>query len=126
MAKVSIKELQNTDVKYRKADNWYKYLLYCSKHEPWVLADNGILVCNAPNCHNGLVGVGVGIEDNYSWSGEYCKKCNGYGFLFDENKIYEFKTCPICNGDGCEDCEEKGIVDWVTFIQLKAKRSHIS
>jgi DnaJ-class molecular chaperone len=112
-----------TDIKMKK-DKWYTFLLHCSKHEKYVLEENGIVPCDAKGCNNGLTG--VVITDNIqSWDGGYCKKCNGYGYIFKESEMFTHKSCPGCNGRGCFHCEGKGVIDWVTYIQLKAKLTRI-
>ena len=48
------------------------------------------------------------------WSpGNYCTKCNGYG-VTGIYRIYEEYVCKKCNGNGCDKCNNRGTIDWIS------------
>jgi len=55
-------------------------------------------------------------EGGYSWDGRFCELCNGTGYKQKCHKDLLF-VCRNCNGNGCEICNYKGIVDWVTYLR---------
>jgi len=60
-----------------------------------------------------------GTDINYWDSRSYCSDCNGFGYsgLNDIDKGMIDTThfvCKKCGGSGCDLCNYKGIVDWVT------------
>jgi len=67
----------------------------------------------------------AGVID-HSWTGEYCIKCNGYGFhLPDKDFVLYF--CEQCNGRGyggyhnttCKVCGGEGIIYWIDNLRGK-------
>ena len=84
------------------------------------LAKNRIFTCN--ECK------GTGLKGLYltkygkpiGWDCQsYCEKCEGIGFVgnFKTRKITDqIFLCAKCYGDGCSQCNHKGIVDWVAHV----------
>ena len=93
----------------RKADKLREYIL---KHED----DKCYVKCSA--CKGkGLEGYHENsINGGFSWNGEFCDKCEGVGY-------YEYKpkegmvVCKSCNGCGCNDCNDIGVMDWVDAMR---------
>lgn len=52
----------------------------------------------------------------------YCDKCNGLGYIINNSYKDELQIDPInficknCNGIGCDECDNTGIVDWVAHL----------
>jgi DnaJ-class molecular chaperone len=62
---------------------------------------------------------------NHSWTGEFCSKCDGKGYLIKPELINNtpfFTTCDDCKGEGfnkkglCKKCDGVGFLDWVSNI----------
>ena len=45
--------------------------------------------------------------------GHYCDKCGGFG-VTGIKRLYDEYICKGCNGDGCEICNNKGTIDWIS------------
>jgi len=66
------------------------------------------LICKS--CRGrGLDGVMKLNQGGFAWNGKLCKRCNGVGYIPD-NEI--FFICKKCEGRGCSSCSNSGYVDW--------------
>jgi len=64
--------------------------------------------CDIKSCgHCG----GTGLKNKNPMN--FCEYCGGIGYKGFEKIVGEF-VCRTCNGSGCQKCENKGLVDWIT------------
>jgi len=79
----------------------------------------GLKIC--PKCEGSGLPAKKSSNDITFWQpGNYCDKCYGFGVL-GLNKIYDEYICKNCHGAGCEKCNNRGTVDWITNVVLKRK-----
>lgn len=80
--------------------------------------ETGISTCN--NCYATGLRVNRSLSGDFSWdTANFCKECNGIGYkgLSGGMQIDLINfICKRCDGIGCDKCNHKGIVDWVTNI----------
>jgi hypothetical protein len=103
-----------------KCNNIHTFILRIEKDEPTIFKEIGIQRCE--DC--GATGLdyydGNGDDEIMVWQGEYCRTCNGIGYLYDKDELCQ-KTnryiCPFCDGSG-HDCDRciNGITDWITYL----------
>ena len=113
--------LENIDI--IRSNCIYKFLK--NKSEDY-FEENDIIKCN--QCNNtGLEHSKLFDKDSKtvitSWDTmNYCSKCKGVGYILnnsyeDESQIDSINfVCKNCNGSGCRECDNTGIVDWVAHM----------
>jgi len=92
----------------RKADKSRKYIL---SHQD----DKCYIKCSS--CKGtGLDCYYKNESGDYNWTGEFCEKCQGVGFI--EYKPQEgMIVCKNCHGCGCKECNDIGVMDWIEAIR---------
>ncbi len=66
---------------------------------------------------NGTGLEGVGINDGgFSWEGGFCYHCNGIGYN-ELKKLEGMVTCSKCEGIGCLQCNNLGLLDWISALR---------
>lgn len=69
-------------------------------------------------------GSGLSTGINKMWdTHSYCDICKGDGYFYKEENMLNSRFCPKCEGAGCNDCENKGLVDWVKFARISEKKT---
>jgi DnaJ-class molecular chaperone len=91
---------------------------FLKERHPTYLLDYNIEICK-PCKGTGLDIIVTNDGKDFGWDcNSLCKECNGVGFtnidlgcgLPVEDKF----LCRNCDGVGCIDCENEGLVDWVS------------
>jgi len=79
----------------------------------------GLEIC--PKCE----GTGLPIKPNKNgnditfWDLDtYCENCKGYG-VTNIDRIYDEYLCKKCKGSGCDNCNQKGSIDWIAHAVKK-------
>lgn len=75
-------------------------------------------LCNIKKCGHCS---GTGVANKHSL--EMCNVCGGIGYKGFERIHGEF-VCRACNGSGCQTCQYKGTVDWITHANGKDIMNH--
>jgi len=58
---------------------------------------------------------GTGLKDKNTEAG-YCVYCGGIGYKGFKKLNNQF-VCRTCNGGGCNLCDHRGIIDWISHAR---------
>ena len=74
---------------------------------------SGLVVC--PKCEGSGTTVKPGSEITAWIPGDYCHECAGFG-VTGIKRIYDEYVCKKCNGRGCDKCDDRGTLDWISKV----------